>query len=162
MNIERRQFLGLAATTPFAAGAAIKAAMTPQIHSGVSTLTLTADMFTAGSLDLIEFRRFDFGEFVALPLRADILPNPFITEPATISSLAETPAASTRLKCGDAAGSSTPLGGTATAPGMARGFDEFTMARVLNGVAAALDAELLNINERVALEQLSDISFSKA
>lgn len=119
MSIERRQFLGLAATAPFAAGAAIKAAMTPQIHSGVSTLTLSADIFTAGSLDPIEFRRFDFGEFVSLPLRADILPNPFIPEPAK-SSLAETPAASTRLKCGDAAGSSTPLGGTATAPGMAR------------------------------------------
>lgn len=29
-------------------------------------------------------------------------------------------AASSRLNCGDAAGSSTPLGGTATAPGMAR------------------------------------------
>ncbi|WP_458760520.1 hypothetical protein ACSVBT_06930 [Afipia sp. TerB] len=89
------------------------------------------------------------------------LPNPFL-EPANRSSLAETPAASARLKCGDAAGPSTPLGGTATAPGMARGLDEFTMARVLNGVAAALDAELLNINGRVALEQLSAISFSRS
>lgn len=62
------------------------------------------------------------------------LPNPFITEPATRSSLAETPAASTRLKCGDAAGPSTPLGGTATAPGMARGSSsDFSLVECVHG-----------------------------
>lgn len=62
------------------------------------------------------------------------LPNPF-TEPANRSSLAETPAASARLKCGDAAGSSTPLGGTATAPGMARGSDFQSRAKATEGRA---------------------------
>lgn len=66
------------------------------------------------------------------------LPNPF---EFAASSPANNPAASKRLdKPVDAAGSSTPLGGTATAPGMARGSNSVSAFVACVPAASCVDA----------------------